>query len=305
MCQSIVLLVGLTLIVSQRVCAQIDSAALMTFPLGPGNLWQYKEPPPPFDPSIYEVKSGRDTTLMNGKTYRQFLRNNYGNPDTYGINYRRQEGNKVFEYFPLLQIEAVKYDFSKNAGDTVSIFPRRGAFGLDTSIVTVLGGGTTTFWGKMRKYMAFYDRSMHGTMYWIDHIADSLGIYFSETEPGFRLRLEGARIDGVQYGTITNVLAQGSERPHDFVLHQNYPNPFNSSTTISFHLSAISKVELTVWNSLGEKVRTLFEGTLDRGSHQIRWDGKGDRHSDLPSGVYFYRMQIAQSRQTGMAVLLR
>ncbi|MBS4029590.1 MAG: T9SS type A sorting domain-containing protein [Ignavibacteriales bacterium] len=81
-----------------------------------------------------------------------------------------------------------------------------------------------------------------------------------------------------------------NEIPHSVSLQQNYPNPFNPSTAISFQLSAISKVTLKIYNVLGQEVATLLNNeTMSEGEHEVTFDANG-----LTSGVYFYRIAIAQ-----------
>jgi flagellar hook assembly protein FlgD len=53
---------------------------------------------------------------------------------------------------------------------------------------------------------------------------------------------------------------------------QNYPNPFNPKTAIGYQLSAVSTVELSIYNLLGQKVATLVSGKQAAGQHQIEWD---------------------------------
>ncbi|MCD6180256.1 MAG: T9SS type A sorting domain-containing protein [Bacteroidales bacterium] len=65
----------------------------------------------------------------------------------------------------------------------------------------------------------------------------------------------------------------------------NYPNPFSSQTTISLQLVEQSDVELSVYNSLGQKVESLFKGNLTAGNHQFNFDANG-----LKAGVYYYRI---------------
>jgi hypothetical protein len=74
--------------------------------------------------------------------------------------------------------------------------------------------------------------------------------------------------------------------PNKFSLQQNYPNPFNPTTEIKFTLPADSKVTLSVYNVLGQKVETLINGNLASGEHNVRFDA-----SLLNSGVYFYRIE--------------
>ncbi len=79
---------------------------------------------------------------------------------------------------------------------------------------------------------------------------------------------------------------------NNFSLEQNYPNPFNPTTTIEFSLNKPGKVTLTVYNVLGEKVKTLYEGSSPA-EHSIEWNGRNDAGKMVPSGVYFYKLKGA------------
>jgi|GEM_PF-3042385 len=85
-----------------------------------------------------------------------------------------------------------------------------------------------------------------------------------------------------------------------FVLEQGYPNPFNPTVTIPFILNQSGRVTLKVYNTLGQVVATLHDGTLNAGQYGIPWDA-----SEFPSGVYFYRMQSASDVQTGKLILMK
>jgi hypothetical protein len=89
---------------------------------------------------------------------------------------------------------------------------------------------------------------------------------------------------------VTGVPVKTDGIPHAFALHQNFPNPFNPTTMISYDIPRISEVRMDVYNTLGMKVRSLFEGHQAAGSYQISWDGKNDAGKTLSSGVYFYRI---------------
>ena len=84
----------------------------------------------------------------------------------------------------------------------------------------------------------------------------------------------------------TDIAYENVELPKKFSLSQNYPNPFNPSTAIGFQLLAVSDVELSIYNVLGEKIVTLVSEKLKAGYHQVEWDASG-----FASGVYFYRLQ--------------
>ncbi len=77
------------------------------------------------------------------------------------------------------------------------------------------------------------------------------------------------------------------------ILRQNYPNPFNNRTVIEYNLQGISEreVEIKIYNILGQKVRTLYNGHQSGGRHSLYWDGRDDSDNDVPSGIYFYQLK--------------
>jgi hypothetical protein len=74
--------------------------------------------------------------------------------------------------------------------------------------------------------------------------------------------------------------------PQSYSLSQNYPNPFNPSTIINYELPITNDVEITVYNTLGEKVKTLVSGSQHAGYHSVQWDASG-----LASGIYYYKIE--------------
>ena len=74
--------------------------------------------------------------------------------------------------------------------------------------------------------------------------------------------------------------------PDHYVLEQNRPNPFNPSTNIRYYLRDAGKVKLTVYNIMGEEVAVLVDNTQSAGYHTVNFEG-----SNLPSGIYFYRLK--------------
>lgn len=94
--------------------------------------------------------------------------------------------------------------------------------------------------------------------------------------------------------------------PTDFALKQNYPNPFNPSTTIGFDVPENSNVRISIFNVLGQEVRSLVSGNYATGRYHAVWDATDNRGSKVVSGVYFYRMNTDKGyTSTNKLVLLK
>jgi hypothetical protein len=84
------------------------------------------------------------------------------------------------------------------------------------------------------------------------------------------------------------------------IISQNYPNPFNPATVINFSLDKKQSVNLSVFNSKGELIQTLFKGTKDKGNHSVNFYA-----ANLNSGVYFYKLTLDGKSQTKKMLYLR
>lgn len=91
-----------------------------------------------------------------------------------------------------------------------------------------------------------------------------------------------------------------SEITIPIVLEQSYPNPFNPTTVIPFILRDNGNVSLIIYNTTGQEVARLVDGYLNSGKYELKWDA-----SDFPSGSYFYRVQSANTSQTGKLLLMK
>lgn len=89
-------------------------------------------------------------------------------------------------------------------------------------------------------------------------------------------------------------------KPTEFALYQNHPNPFNASTVIKFQLPTIHNVTLMVFNILGEEIATLVNEEKPAGVYEVKFDGR-----NLPSGVYFYRLQAGKFMQTKKLIFIK
>ncbi|MCH7762374.1 MAG: T9SS type A sorting domain-containing protein [Candidatus Marinimicrobia bacterium] len=95
--------------------------------------------------------------------------------------------------------------------------------------------------------------------------------------------------------------------PQQFALHQNYPNPFNPVTTLHYDLPENSFVNITIYNMLGRKVRTLFNQTQDAGYKSVIWNATNDNGKPVSAGVYLYQIKAHQKegRQAGEFVQIK
>jgi len=97
----------------------------------------------------------------------------------------------------------------------------------------------------------------------------------------------------------------GSSLPEDFNLEQNYPNPFNPSTIISYSIPYASSVNISIYNSLGEKITTLVNQEQSAGSYSVNWSGKDQSSNIVSSGIYFYRIHAGSFVVSRKMILLR
>jgi hypothetical protein len=102
------------------------------------------------------------------------------------------------------------------------------------------------------------------------------------------------------FGTITGVVEQVSEVPGGYALEQNYPNPFNPSSTISYTIPAAAKVQLSVYNVLGQQVATLVDSDQAAGSYTVTFDA-----SRLSTGTYFYTLRVGDFMSTRKMTLIK
>ena len=99
---------------------------------------------------------------------------------------------------------------------------------------------------------------------------------------------------------------QVQTRPEVFALANNYPNPFNPATTIKYALPQAADVELTVYNVVGQPVRTLVAEHQSAGRYVVEWDATNDSGHSLSSGMYFAHLQAGEEfREVKKMLLLK
>lgn len=117
--------------------------------------------------------------------------------------------------------------------------------------------------------------------------------------------LYGAVEIPINIGNIKTDALNTVNIPDYFDLGQNYPNPFNNQTKIRFSVPFASEVNLMIFNSVGQHVKTLFNSKLNAGVYTVAWDGKNKIGQDSSSGIYFINLFSGNQNKKVKAVLLR
>lgn len=219
-------------------------------------------------------------TNINGTEYALISRT--GLPDLY----YRSDSDGIFAYNTDDSTEYNVIDFSVD--DSSHIY-----YALHIDIIE--------FWGIPRKRIKYKNIGEYTNYTYIYGLGLQKSDYFGHG-PDFGKTLVAGMIDGVIYGDASLVSANGEKDVlrNRFALRQNYPNPFNPETKISFTLLEESEITMEVFNTLGEKIATIAEGTFEIGTHEINFDASG-----LSSGIYYYSLKFNGGLDVKKMVLLR
>jgi hypothetical protein len=138
------------------------------------------------------------------------------------------------------------------------------------------------------------------------HTSNDRIIYFNL---GYFYSMSRLAVSAISHLALNNMVV-GIASADDLVasgfrLEQNYPNPFNPTTTIPYKLTRSSRVNLDIYNNLGQEVRTLVIAYQAAGEYQAVWDGRDNRGRSVPSGVYIYRLQGENFSHSPKMILIR
>lgn len=260
------------------------------YPLHIGDYWVYQG----FYGNMSTLSSVRvigDTLMPDGNTYFISRLINYNYADTL-LNYRRLDSlGRVF-YWEWWNSNSIIYiKLNVTVGDT-SQHP------LSSDL----------FWRNDDKYINqdYGKEDLHYFAYpdltfISENYTYNIGLSQWTSEQTVQT-LKGAYVNNTYYGdtTLTNIGEEINPSISNYKLFQNYPNPFNSSTIISFHLPNSTLTELSIYNILGEKIKTLINEFLVTGLHTIKF-----YKNDLPSGIYIYVLKTDEIQLSGKMIYLR
>ena len=187
-------------------------------------------------------------------------------------------------------------------GDYIVSAYYRSASGADTAKIQI----KLTYGDNSKYIQAFGTFDSSG---WT-HIVDTLNISWDNELDEAKLTLMTVgdlsknyyadNVSVVRDTVLSAINSRTDHKPRKFELYANYPNPFNPVTTISFALPYKSKINLTVYNLLGEKVAELADGDFNEGLHKIAFNAV-----NLSSGVYIYRLKADNFVQSKKMILLK
>jgi hypothetical protein len=124
--------------------------------------------------------------------------------------------------------------------------------------------------------------------------------YFTHPDSGYVVG-DNSYILKIMGKIITGAEWSGTQIPSGYYLKQNYPNPFNPSTTIKFSIpSSQENIMLDVHNSIGEQVMVLVDKSLPAGNYEVSFST-----TNLPSGVYYYKLEAGNFNETRKMILLK
>lgn len=264
------------------------------YPMAVGNYWYYFAGPN----NYYTEKIYEDSTDSNGNRF--FWIHNRLLNHAYRPNYCIDTNYFVIknhEYILKLNAKLGEKWWLLQNGDTT-----RGRLCKLTYIEDGEYLGIKTRFLKYTTYTRVTDINEHYDSY--DHsevLAYGIGMIFHDNDYEYPYELGGAIIDGKVIGNPVGIEENtAGYLPDNFVLFQNYPNPFNPSTKIKYRLPTESYIVINVFNSLGERVKTLYEGIKREGEYLVEFNGAG-----LTSGVYFIQLVSENVKKTIKALLIK
>lgn len=236
----------------------------------------------------------------NGSTMNNLISENIiGYHNWHGI---RIDGNKA------IQNTLSRNSISGNIGGGIFNYSGGNTELAPPMISSITSGSVQGSAGANMTIEIFKDPADQGKFFLGETVSDGSGNFTftpSSLIPGGYMTATATDVSGntsafsAPVAVVTDV-AQTSIVPVHFELKQNYPNPFNPSTLISFRIPKEGQVVLSIYNTLGEKVETLFDRFVTAGPYEVVWNPK-----NITSGIYLCRLQMGKDIEIRKMNLIR
>jgi len=284
------------------------------FPMQIGNYWEYAA----FTADGYVYFSTAvigDTIMNNGKTYKIFAEKRFYNPDYYSyIWFFRKDSGNAYQYYGGDSAQCGKgedkyFDFSLQDSSAWKVCTDLGPCGNARGIARTYYD--YTYYEYLKKPLetkAFWNVQIDSAdTIWAPCVDGSIPIWIAKGIGIVRKLipsdgdywLQGAIINGVKFGTITDVREREANSLKNFKL-EVFPNPFNSTVTLKISLPHSGSTKLTIYNTLGQKIKTIMEAFKPAGNYNINYNA-----DNLSSGVYLVLLKQNQTILTQKIILLK
>lgn len=134
------------------------------------------------------------------------------------------------------------------------------------------------------------------------YVAKAIGPY-NNTNPDFTEASYFERFKSIQLPS--GVSPRSAEIPSGYTLKNNYPNPFNPSTAIEYAIPNSEYVRLDIYNTSGQRIKTLQAGFQMAGQYKTTWNGTDESGSSVSTGIYIYRLKTQTTMQSKRMVLIQ
>ena len=109
----------------------------------------------------------------------------------------------------------------------------------------------------------------------------------------------------IDQGASLQISDNISISPEKHTLYQNYPNPFNPNTTLSYSLSQADFVNITIYDMVGNTIKTITNGSQNAGLKKVDWNATNNNNEPVSAGLYIYKMQANEFTKTMKMLLLK
>jgi hypothetical protein len=226
----------------------------------------------------------------------------------YAGNYQQQDSMVpgVGYWLKFASSQVVTISGTLLAEDSISVNPGWNMIGAISSPVAVTSVTsnppamiTSNFFGHSGSYI-IADSLRPAKGYWVKVNASGVLILSSSGTPTPTNRIRIVPSTEMPPRPPDIFADDHSSIPKMFLLGQNYPNPFNPSTVFSYQTPVSGHVRLSIYNTLGEETAIIVNEEQQAGTYSLRWDA-----SRLPSGLYFYKLQIGSFTDVKKLVLMK
>ena len=137
----------------------------------------------------------------------------------------------------------------------------------------------------------------------VDYLAGKYDVAIAHYKLAWEFAQKAMGVLPKESGDESNLMI--SSLPTEYIIEQNYPNPFNPTTDIQFQIPEDAHVTITIYNTLGQLVKTLVDDIKPAGYYNVHWDGTDNYNVKLSSGVYLYRFSTEKYSKVMKMVIMK